>query len=202
MLFLILPIVGKLSGKLDVRWLMLFGFLLSGIGLLSMTTHLDADVDYRTIAVLRAVQMAGLPFLFIPINVAAYVGIPAEKNNMATAIINLSRNLGGSIGIALLQTLLARRAQYHQSVLAESANAYNAQATQALDALTGHFRDLGAGLADATQQAQAAFYGLVQQQSAMLAFIDCFWVMGVAFLAMIPFVLLMRKAVGGGPMPH
>jgi len=202
MLFLILPIVGKLSGKIDTRWLLMFGFGLSSLGLLTMTTHLDQYVDYRTIALLRAVQMAGLPFLFIPINVAAYVGIPAEKNNMATSIINLSRNLGGSVGIAILQTLLARRVQYHQSVLTENAGAFNERASGALDGLTAHFQSLGVGLNDALQQAQAALYGMVQQQSALLAYIDCFWVMGISFLLMLPFVLLLKKGTGANPMAH
>src|SRR5215475_1931302 len=80
-------------------------------------TSFNMEVDYWTLVIARIFQASGLAFLFIPISTVAYVGIPREKNNNASAIINLARNLGGSVGIALLTTFLARRSQYHRSIL-------------------------------------------------------------------------------------
>jgi DHA2 family multidrug resistance protein len=114
-------------------------------------------------------------------------------------LVNLSRNLGGSVGISLVQTVFARRVQYHQSVLTSGITDFNSKVTASLDQLTAYFQSLPRNAGDALQQAHAAFYGIVVQQSVMLAFIDTFKIMAVVFLAVIPVVLLMRKAAGGGP---
>ena len=203
-LILIMPIMGKLAGKVDARWLIMFGLFVSGLALLYMT-NFDLQVDYKTIALARTVQAMGLAFLFIPINVAAYVGLPREKTNMATALVNLSRNLGGSVGISLVQTVFARRAQYHQSVLTSDITDFNTRANASLDQLTAYFQSLPHNADDALQQAHAVFYGMLVQQSVMLAFIDTFKVMAVVFLAVIPVVFLMKKAApaaAGPPGAH
>ncbi|HEV2332563.1 MAG TPA: EmrB/QacA family drug resistance transporter, partial [Gammaproteobacteria bacterium] len=141
-------------------------------------------------------------FLFIPINVAAYVGIPREKTNMATALVNLSRNLGGSVGISLVQTVFARRIQYHQSVLTESVTGASAKTQALLDSLTAHFQSLPGHAVDAAREAQAALYGIVEQQALMLSFIDTFKLMALVFLGVIPIVLLMnRRATPGADAP-
>ena len=200
-LILLMPIMGKLVSKVDTRWLIGFGLVVSGSALLYMT-NFDLQVSYGIVAVSRVVQAAGLAFLFIPINVSAYVGIPPEKNNMATALVNLSRNLGGSVGISLVQTVFARRAQFHQSVITEGITNFSRKADALLDGLTQHFA--GAGSKDAAQQAQAALYGIVQQQSVMLAFLDTFKLLAVVFLALVPIVFLMRRppAHGAAPAAH
>ena len=187
-----MPIMGKLVTRVDARWLIMFGLCLSGVSLLYMT-HFDLQVDYTTIALARLFQALGLAFLFIPINTAAYVGIPREKTNMGTALVNLSRNLGGSIGISLVQTLFARRMQFHQSVLTERITDFSTSSSSLLASLTAHFQDLPGRAVDAAQQAQAAFYGLVQQQAVMLSFIDSFKFMALVFLGAVPVVLLMGK---------
>src|SRR5579872_6234758 len=161
-LIVLMPIMGKLVSKIDTRWLIGFGLAVSGSALLYMTGF-DLQVSYGIVAMSRVVQAAGLAFLFIPINVSAYVGVPPEKNNMATALVNLSRNLGGSVGISIVQTVFARRAQFHQSMITEGVTAFSRKADALLDGLTQHFS--GAGSSDASQQAQAALYGIVQQQS-------------------------------------
>jgi DHA2 family multidrug resistance protein len=192
-----MPIMGKLATHVDARWLIMFGLALSGASLLYMT-NFDLQVDYLTIAVARLFQALGLAFLFIPINTVAYVGMPKEKTNMATALINLSRNLGGSFGISLVQTVFARRAQFHQAVLTEDVTLFNGSGSL-LDGLTSHFQSLPARAVDATQQAQAAFYRLVQQQAVMLSFIDVFKLMAIAFLISIPIVLLMNRRDAAAP---
>jgi DHA2 family multidrug resistance protein len=194
-----MPIMGKLATHVDARWLIMFGLGLSGVSLLYMT-NFDLQVDYFTIAVARLFQALGLAFLFIPINTVAYVGMPREKTNMATALINLSRNLGGSFGISLVQTVFARRAQFHQAVLTENVTRFNGSGSL-LDSLTSHFQSLPGQAVDAAQQAQAAFYRLVQQQAVMLSFIDVFKLMAIAFLAAIPIVLLMNRREAAAPAP-
>ncbi|HEY3858591.1 MAG TPA: DHA2 family efflux MFS transporter permease subunit [Gammaproteobacteria bacterium] len=196
-LVLFMPIMGKLVTHLDARWLIMFGLALSGISLLYMT-NFDLQVDYITIAVARLFQALGLAFLFIPINTAAYVGMPKEKINMGTALINLSRNLGGSVGISLVQTVFARRMQFHQTVLTESVTQFNGSGSL-LDSLTAHFQSLPGQAVDAAKQAQAALYGIVQQQAVMLSFIDTFKLMAIAFLVSIPVVLLMNRREAAAP---
>ena len=198
-LVLFMPIMGKLATHVDARWLIMFGLTLSGVSLLYMT-NFDLQVDYFTIAAARLFQALGLAFLFIPINTVAYVGMPKEKTNMATALINLSRNLGGSFGISLVQTVFARRAQFHQAVLTENLTPFNGSGSL-LDGLTSHFQSLPARAVDATQQAQAAFYRLVQQQAVMLSFIDVFKLMAIAFLIAIPVVLLMNRRDASASAP-
>ena len=199
-----MPVMGKLASKVDSRWLIMFGLALSGSALLYMT-HFDLQVDYTTIALARLVQALGLAFLFIPINVAAYVGIPREKTNMATALVNLSRNLGGSVGISLVQTVFARRIQYHQSILTESITVTSTKAQSLLDNLTAYFQGLPGHAADAAREAQAALYSIVEQQALMLSFIDTFKFMALVFLAVIPVVLLMSRRAepqAGAPPAH
>ncbi|HEY4127091.1 MAG TPA: DHA2 family efflux MFS transporter permease subunit [Gammaproteobacteria bacterium] len=187
-----MPIMGKLATHVDARWLIMFGLALSGASLLYMT-NFDLQVDYMTIAVARLFQALGLAFLFIPINTVAYVGMPKEKTNMATALINLSRNLGGSVGISLVQTVFARRAQFHQTVLTEKFTSFSASGNSLLTNLTSHFQSLPGQAVDAAKQAQVALYRLVQQQAVMLSFIDVFKLMALSFLVAIPIVLLMNK---------
>jgi MFS transporter, DHA2 family, multidrug resistance protein len=196
-LVVFMPIMGKLVTRVDARWLIMFGLTLSGVSLLYMT-NFDLQVDYFTIAMARLFQALGLAFLFIPINTAAYVGVPKEKINMGTALINLSRNLGGSVGISLIQTVFARRAQFHQTVLTEHVTQFNSSGSL-LDGLTSHFQSLPGQAVDAATQAKAALYGIVQQQAVMLSFIDVFKLMAIAFLIAIPVVMLMNKREATAP---
>jgi MFS transporter, DHA2 family, multidrug resistance protein len=107
-LMLAMPMVGALVDKVDARWLVAIGLVATSLTLFHMT-NFDPDIDYATVAWARVYQSLGLALLFIPINMAAYNGVPPEKNNQASAIINMMRNLGGGIGIAVLTTFIARR---------------------------------------------------------------------------------------------
>jgi len=109
----LMPMIGVMLGKVQPRWLITFGLVLSAVGLLRMTGF-DLEVDYRTALIARVVQMTGIAFLFVPINTAAFAFVPKEKVNNCTGLINLARNIGGSAGIATATTILARRQQFHQ----------------------------------------------------------------------------------------
>jgi len=188
----LMPVVGQLVSKVDSRYLIAFGLAVSGIALYHMTSF-DMDVDYWTIALARIFQAGGLAFLFIPISTVAYVGIPREKNNNASAIINLSRNLGGSIGIALLTTFLARRAQYHRSMLVDHIAAGDPRYESMASAMQQHLGALGGTASEALRMAQSQIQMMVDRHAQMLSYIDDFMLLAVLFLGVIPFVFLMRK---------
>ncbi len=196
----LMPVVGALSGRVDPRWLIALGLASVGLGLFYMT-RFDLAVDFNTLAWARVYQTMGLGFLFIPINLAAMTGIPPAKNNNATAIINMMRNLGGSFGIALAATLLVRRQQYHQSMLIEHIGPYGGQYNDAIQAMQQAFLARTANAGDALHQAQAMLYSMVQRQAATLSYIDAFWALGCLFMALVPLVFLLRKAAPGGANP-
>ncbi len=163
------------------------------------------QVDFRTIMMLRVYQMIGVAFLFVPIQTLTYVGIPMEKNNNVSGMINLARNAGGSIGIALLETILERRTQFHQSVLSSHTNGFNPEFQSRLDGMTRMFTASGYDAATAAQMAYAKLYGLMQAQASWLAYIDTIWIYAIACMAVVPLAFLMKKpkrAPGGGMAMH
>jgi DHA2 family multidrug resistance protein len=195
-----MPIVGFLLSKLEARWLVIFGLSISAYGLFSMS-RFDLGIDYHTAMMARVVQSAGLAFLFVPINTMAFATIAREKMGSATGLINLARNIGGSSGIAIVTTILARRTQFHQARLVDHLTPFDPSYAQALSGTAHMLVQKGASATQAAAQAQGLLYGIVQRQSAMLAFVDSFWVLGVIFLAVIPLMFFVKK-VGPhkGPM--
>ncbi|HEV2320091.1 MAG TPA: DHA2 family efflux MFS transporter permease subunit, partial [Verrucomicrobiae bacterium] len=113
----LMPVVGFLVRKMQPKYLILFGFLVSAVALDHLCS-LDPDVSFKKIAIARMFQGVGFAFLFVPIQTLAYSNLPEGKSNKASALINLMRNLGGSVGISVGTTLLARRSQVHQGYLA------------------------------------------------------------------------------------
>ena len=201
-IMLMMPVVGFLVSKLDTRILITFGCTVSAIALFAMAGW-DLQLDYGHAVRARMLQSFGLAFLFIPINVAAFAYVPREKTNMGTGIINLARNVGASVGIATVTTMLERRTQFHQAHLAEHVNNLNPALATMTNGTTARLISYGSSAAHATAQAQGMVYNLVQRQSAMLAFIDNFKMLGVIFLAVIPVLLLMKKPrvrAGGVPV--
>jgi DHA2 family multidrug resistance protein len=200
-IMLLMPITGALSGKIDNRVFIAIGLVAGALALFHMTGF-DATTDYSTIVFARIYQSISLAFLFIPMNTAATVGLPMHKSDKIFAITNMTRNIGGSFGISVVTTILARRQQYHQSVLVEHVSplnhAYNAMLQAIQHGLAAH----AASAAQALGLAQARLAGMVTKQALALSFIDVFWFMGVAFLAATPLVFLLRggKAQGGAPM--
>jgi MFS transporter, DHA2 family, multidrug resistance protein len=199
----LMPLVGRLISRVDSRYLITFGLVLSAGALYHMTSF-DTQIDYWTIAIARIFQAAGIAFLFIPISTVAYVGIPREKNNNASAVINLARNLGGSVGIALLTTFLARRTQYHRSMLAEHVAAGDPRYEAMAANLQHHMASLGGSAQQALHMAQAQIETMVDRQAQMLSYIDDFMILAVLFAILIPFSFLMRKPPAHPPVggPH
>ena len=196
-----MPIVGFLLSRYSPRWLMLFGLSMLSWSLFHMTGF-DLGVDFHTVMMARVFQSMGLAFLFVPINTAAYAGLPRDKNNAASGLMNLARNIGGSVGISFVATGLARRAQFHQVQLVEKLSAANPQFESRLHGMAGVFSGAGAGpgfgAGTALQHAYAMMQANVVRQATMLAYIDNFWVLGVAIGCLIPAVFLIKKSKPGG----
>jgi DHA2 family multidrug resistance protein len=193
---LIMPVSGFLTGKVDPRYLIGFALLVQAVALWNMST-LNTQMSFNTAATARMIQSVGLPFLFVPITNAAYVGVRPRDNNQASALMNVSRNLGGTLGIALAQTMLAQRAQVHQSHYVETLNPLNPTYVEAVRSAARVLMSQGLSQADAMSAATAQIYRSLQQQAAMLSYIDVFHTLMIVVFAVAPLVLLMRKPETG-----
>ncbi|MGH9708680.1 MAG: DHA2 family efflux MFS transporter permease subunit [Candidatus Acidiferrales bacterium] len=191
-LILILPLVGWLLARFEARWLVIFGLVMAAIGLFQLS-HLTLDVSMGTPTFDWIISRAGVAFLFVPINVMAFYYVPKEKTNNATGLINLARNIGGSMGISFVTTMLDRRAQFHQARLAGDLQPGNHAYQAALAHLVQLLTARGIDAAHAMAQAQAMIYQGMQRQASMLSFVDNFWLMGMICLGVIPLMFLMRK---------
>src|SRR5580658_2347036 len=196
-IILLLPLVGFLLSRYSPRWLLFFGLVVLSGSLFHMAGF-DLDMDFRSVATARVFQAAGMAFLFVPINTAAYAFLPRDKNNAASGLMNLARNMGGSVGISLVTTMLDRRGQVHLHDLSRNLSAANPTFRSMLQGAEQTMRAHGASAAFATQKAYALIEGTVQRQATMLAYIDDFRLLGFAILAMVPLVFLMKKSKPGG----
>ena len=188
----LLPLVGRSVNKVDLRLLAAVGLFIGGVSLLLMT-NLYLGVSFNRLVLLRVLQSTALPFLFVPINALAFRDIPPEKTNNASALINLARNFGGSIGIAFASTLLTRREQFHQSRLVETLQPLN----PAYPDFTHHLGSV-LGTAPGGATTLASIYQQAIEQATLLSYLDGFKALGVIFLALIPLLLLVRPGKGGG----
>jgi DHA2 family multidrug resistance protein len=196
-IMLLLPLVGFLLSRYSPRWLLVFGLAMLSFSLFHMT-NFDLQIDFRTAVVARMIQAVGMAFLFVPINTAAYAFLPRDKNNAASGLMNLARNIGGSVGISLVTTMLDRRTQLHRNDLMMNVSASNPAFRSTLQGTTQAMQAHGASAALAARQAYALVESTVQRQATMLAYLDCFRFLGFAILAMIPAVFLMKKSKPGG----
>jgi DHA2 family multidrug resistance protein len=147
---------------------------------------------------LRIYQSIPIGFLFVPITLAAYVGLPKEKSNAAAGIVNFMRNVGGSVGTSMVSTILARRSQFHQSVLAEHTRSL--QFSNAADSLARRLNSSGIGQADARANAIGRLGHMIQAQAAVLSYIDIYWViaLGTALMFFLSFFLKRNNPGTGG----
>ena len=203
-LMVLFPIAGFLAPKFDPRKLVAMGFIIIAFGLWRMT-DLDLNVSFGIAVSWRAVMVVGLPFLFIPINTLCYSGIPQNKNNEVSGMSALSRNLGGSVGISLVTTLLERLSQKHMAFLTAHAASGNGPFEAIRHALAGAFMRLGGGSSpDAMAKAGAQIYGMAQIQARLLAYVDVIWIMVFLTLALVPLPFLMKRPAKmvSAPMGH
>jgi MFS transporter, DHA2 family, multidrug resistance protein len=196
-LMLLMPLVGFMLSRYDARKMMMGGLLVLSFSLFHMT-NFTLGVDFRTVMFARMIQTAGMAFLFVPINTAAYAFLPREKNNAASGLMNLARNIGGSVGISIVTTMLDRRQQYHLSRMSSHLSAGSPQVQAMIQGTTRALESRGFSASDAMHRAYALLQANVFRQATMLAYIDNFWLLGVAILAMVPLVFLMKRPRTGG----
>ncbi len=193
-----MPLIGRLVSRMDARWLIAFGFASVGIALWHMHS-IDLSIDFRTAMMMRVYQAIGMGFLFVPIQTMCYEGVPPEKNNNISGVTNLSRNLGGSVGIAGLEILQSRRAQFHQNALAGHLSQFNPVFQERLAGMTQTFVQKGNDVAHSTQMAYQMLYGQLQQQAGVRAYLDVIAVFSVICLVMVPMAFLMKRMSGRAP---
>jgi len=199
-LMFLFPIAGFLAPKFDPRLLVAVGFIITTFGLWRMT-NIDLNVSFGIAVSWRAVIVLGLPFLFIPINTLCYSGIPQYKNNEVSGMTALSRNLGGSVGISFVTTLLARLSQRHLAMLTSNAAPGNGPFERARGALAAAWMQRnGGGSSNAMQHASAQIYGMAQVQARLLAYVDVIWVMVAVTAMLVPLPFLMNKPKKNAPV--
>ena len=200
-LMFLFPVAGALAPRFDPRWLVAMGFTITTFGLYRMT-GLDLNVPFGMAVSWRVVIALGLPFLFIPINTLCYAGVPQEKYNEVSGMSALMRNLGGSVGISFVTTMLVRLTQTHLAML----NAHTVTGNGPFDALrsglAGALMKRGVGsMPDAMDQAGAQIFGMAQLQARLLAYVDVVWIMVALTAILIPLPFLMKRPKKLGPAP-
>ncbi|MGI4879200.1 MAG: DHA2 family efflux MFS transporter permease subunit [Janthinobacterium lividum] len=191
-------IVGRLAGKVDVRLLLGPALLVQAAALWNLS-RLNADIGFWNAATARLFQAVALPFLFVPITTVAYAGLKPSETGDASALLNVFRNLGGTIGISLSQALLTDRSQFHQSRLTERLNPLSPNYPGGLAAIEQALRDTGTSAASASQLALGELYRITVRQAQMLAYIDVFHTLMIIVLVLSPVVLLLKSAKGASP---
>ncbi len=177
----LMPVAGVVTGRLiQPKWLVLMAIVGIGLSMLS-ASQLDVDIGFWNISSARILQVIWLPFLFIPISAVSYVGLPPSRSNEGSALINLMRNLGGSVGVSFVATMLEERTQFHHARLAEHITAYN-----------GYNWPTPLAPVDA----------MVQVQASIMSYLDIFWLLGLLALAVAPVVLFLPRVSKGAAMAH
>ncbi len=198
----IMPLVGRLLSKYQPRWLVICGFMILGAGMFRLS-GLSLQTDFWTFVTTWTISRAGMPFLFVPINVMAFAYVPREKTNNATGLINLTRNLGGSVGISLVAAAQNHMAQVSQSTLAGNVTATNPVYASRLHQMQGALQAAGSSPTQAEQQAHALLYNELLRQSSMVAYVDVFRVLAWVCVGLIPLMFFMKpiKSRAGSSTP-
>lgn len=194
---LMMPLVGALTDRVDVRYLLGAAMVIEAFALFNLA-HLSPQLSFRSAAIARLYQAIGLPLLFVPIIAASYVGLKPSQTSQASALLNVARNLGGTLGISTAQTLLQRQEQVHQSQLVEGLNGLNPNYTAWMSDANGALGGAaGSGAGGIGQAPLAVLYQQAQQQATILSFLDVFHILAIFVVIVAPVVLLLRKAERG-----
>jgi DHA2 family multidrug resistance protein len=193
LLLVTLPVVGQLTTRVQVRYIIAFGWLCLAIAMYYSTQRIDLLISFWAATWVRVAQVVGMGFLFVPITLSAYIGMPTEKNNAVAGMINFMRNIGSSVGTSMVTTLIARREQFHQTTLVNHTASGNQTLQNVVNCLTRQLAHAGMSLHDAQRQAYGRIYQTVQAQAATLSYIDAFWVLSVGAAIMFCLSFLLKK---------
>jgi DHA2 family multidrug resistance protein len=191
-LIFLMPLAGQAVGRFPARNIIAFGFICFSIAYFMSATFINLGLSFAVSSWLRVVQVAPIPFVFIAVTTAAYFGLPREKSNQISGLINFVRNIGGSILISVTNAMVTERGLFHQNQLTKYLIPSSANFQQRVQALTGVF-DGSAGPGNAGGLAQGTIYNQLQQQSSALAYVDVFYVLCAASIIMIPLAFLLKR---------
>jgi MFS transporter, DHA2 family, multidrug resistance protein len=188
-----MPLAGTLVSRVDPRKLMAFGFVSISVALYYMSSVFNLTMDFPTAFAIRSFQTVGLAFIFVPQNVLAYVGIPREKNNQISSMNSFVRNIGGSIGIALISTSISRIAQQRRQTLVGHAVPGNPAYDNLFGGLVQTLKNHGSIGGNATRQAFGMMSGMIDRQATTLAYVQVISMLAVIVLSLVPFLLIMKR---------
>jgi DHA2 family multidrug resistance protein len=196
-LVFIFPLAGVLVGKFPARNLIALGFAMFAVFYYYVAHHIDLDISLRTASLLRVIQVAPLPFVFISVTTAAYFGLPREASNQVAGLINFARNVGGSIFISLTNAEVTQRSLFHQARLQNYMAQVDPSYLVYLRNLTSY---LGRTVGEAGAQgaAMGQIYLRLNNQATILGYMDVYWMISVATACMIPLAFLLDKNKPGG----
>jgi DHA2 family multidrug resistance protein len=195
--FIAMPVVGIIMVRFDPRKLLTIGMIVAAFTLFQLS-WLNLYSGYWDVFWPQLVQGLSLALLFVPLTTITMDPIPKEKMGNATSIFNLMRNIGGSVGIANVTTVVARHTQMHINDLGANVNPYSLSSRMNLNGLTSMFTSRGMDRVTAAHGAYDATFGMVARQAAMLSFVDAFWLLGITFLVITPLIYIMKKPKGHG----
>jgi MFS transporter, DHA2 family, multidrug resistance protein len=187
-----MPLVGRLSSRIQARWLAAIGFLITGLALMHMT-RIDLQANFTSYMLDNVYVRLGVAFLFIPINTLAYLDVPPGKNNQISSMINMFRNIGASVGISMVSTLTQRRAQIHQDTFSMHLSPFDPEVRGRLSGLTNNLFHAGMSRPDAYHQALGRMYNLVQTQASTEAYLDTLKILAIICFCILPLMLLVKK---------
>src|SRR6266478_3642234 len=188
---IVLPMVGKLTTRFQARHIIAFGWIGLAVAMYISSKQVDLLMSFRAATLLRVWQYIPVAFLFVPLTLAGYVGLPAERTNAAAGLMNFFRNMGQSVGTSAVTMLIARRSQYHQSVLAEYTS--SSRFHSSITALVMRLTRAGLSAHAAQQQALGRLYAMVQAQAGVLSYIDVYWLLAMASVIMFIASFLLKR---------
>jgi MFS transporter, DHA2 family, multidrug resistance protein len=197
--FFMMPITGVMVGRFDARKLLTIGLCVGG-GTMLWLSRVNLNAGYWDFFWPQVIQGAGMSLLFVPLTTIAMDAIPREKMGYATSLFSLMRNIGGSIGIAVTSTMLARQTRATTVLYGANVTATDATAQSLFTQTRAAFLAAGADVVTATDRAYAALFGMVQRQASIVSFVGLFQLLGLVFFIVTPLVLFMKRPrAGGGP---
>ena len=197
LLLFMMPVIGVLSSKVQARYLIAFGWITLAMAMYYTSLELQAGLSFHTAAVLRIVQVFGMAFLFVPINLSSYVGMPPEKSSSVAGLVNFMRNMGSSVGTSMVTTIIARKAQLHQVYLVANVTSGDSTLSRAFNGLKAQLMASGSDATVAAKQAYAIIYRSVILQATNLAYVDAYMILaGIGLLMFFLSFLLKKNQLG------
>jgi MFS transporter, DHA2 family, multidrug resistance protein len=196
--FIAMPIVGLIMSKFDPRKMLALGLFVCALTLFQFSA-LDRSAGYWDFFWPQLEMGLSLGLVFVPLTTITMSGIAKEKMGNATSLFNLVRNLGGSIGISAVNTMEQRLQQTNTNVLGAHVNPFSTGARNMMNMMEGLMVSRGGDAVAAAHQARAMIFGLVQREAAMISYNTIFKSLGVLFMALLPFILIMRRPSAKAP---